>query len=207
MEVHEHSLLTNVRFGREAGPQFLVQLPADLRATFSRAEGDPWVPCRVDLAITFDEDVGRFVCSEVHCAREDGGEPVTGDTLRRLPIQHMVREVVDAAMWIGTPRSAGAMNYPEGVGPLDEPSEGEDYFEMGHFGKSQREAAAEGPVDSTLRQVAASYLVAYACGLPPGATIAAEFGIPRSTAGRWIAKAREKQFLGPAEPGKAGEVR
>lgn len=43
-------------------------------------------------------------------------------------------------------------------------------------------------------------------GVPPTATIAAEFGVGRSTAASWIAGARKRGFLGPARAGEAGEA-
>jgi hypothetical protein len=43
-------------------------------------------------------------------------------------------------------------------------------------------------------------------GDPPTASVAKSLNLPHSTAARWVAKAREKRFLGPPErQGKAGE--
>ena len=58
--------------------------------------------------------------------------------------------------------------------------------------------------DDFYRKVATAYRKAVAAGLPPGETMAKNSGIPRGTINRWIAEARapERGFLPPAEPGK-----
>jgi hypothetical protein len=55
-----------------------------------------------------------------------------------------------------------------------------------------------------LRWVAHIYQFAVAVGAKPTKWIEESFGLSRPTAGRWIAAARERGFLGPAELGKAG---
>lgn len=52
------------------------------------------------------------------------------------------------------------------------------------------------------REVAFAYRQAVERGLNPNMTIAEDAGVPYSTAARWIAKAREKRFLGKARQGK-----
>jgi hypothetical protein len=62
-----------------------------------------------------------------------------------------------------------------------------------------------GPVPSTLEAVAYLYRVAVLMGEPPTKAVEETLGLARSTAGRWVAQARQEGFLGPAEtPGKAG---
>jgi hypothetical protein len=56
--------------------------------------------------------------------------------------------------------------------------------------------------DDFYRDVAAAYRDAIVRGLPPGKTIAEDTGAPTGTVNRWIAKAREKEYLPPSEPGK-----
>ncbi len=56
--------------------------------------------------------------------------------------------------------------------------------------------------DDFFRQVAFTYREAVIRGLNPGQTIAADAGVPHSTASRWIALARQKKFLPPPQRGK-----
>jgi hypothetical protein len=65
------------------------------------------------------------------------------------------------------------------------------------------DVAKEGPTDRALRWVAHIYRYGLAIGYKPTKAVAEAVGLSRPTAGRWIAAAREKGFLGPAEVGKA----
>jgi transposase len=69
---------------------------------------------------------------------------------------------------------------------------------------SERVQAGGGPSDADLRAVADVYQLAYVTGGAPTKTVMERLGLPRSTAGRWIALARERGLLGPATPRKAG---
>lgn len=59
--------------------------------------------------------------------------------------------------------------------------------------------------DEELRNVARAYRAALVEGKPPTATVAEELHVSRSTAGRYVQRAREKGFLGPTRPRLAGE--
>jgi transposase len=47
------------------------------------------------------------------------------------------------------------------------------------------------------------YRIAHAAGRPPAQAVAEVMGVPRSTAGRWIMRARRAGLLPPTSPGKA----
>jgi hypothetical protein len=64
--------------------------------------------------------------------------------------------------------------------------------------------AGGGPSHQDLRAVADIYQLAYLTGASPTKTVMERFGLPRSTASRWIRLAREHGLLGPATPRKAG---
>jgi hypothetical protein len=54
---------------------------------------------------------------------------------------------------------------------------------------------AEGPTDKALEAVAALYTMAVVIGDPPTRTVATVLNLPRSTAGYWVSKARDKGLL------------
>lgn len=58
-----------------------------------------------------------------------------------------------------------------------------------------------GPVDSTLREVAAIYRHAESMGARPVKMVTETFDLPRTTATRWVRMAREKGFLEPKKGG------
>jgi hypothetical protein len=61
--------------------------------------------------------------------------------------------------------------------------------------------------DERLEEVARTYRDAVARGTPPIESIKAQFApLPHSTAQRWVKRARERGFLGPAIRGLAGEA-
>jgi hypothetical protein len=57
-----------------------------------------------------------------------------------------------------------------------------------------------------LAQVAKVYTDAHLASLPPTRAVAEEWTVSRSTAAKWVARAREARLLGPTEPRKAGGV-
>jgi hypothetical protein len=119
----------------------------------------------------------RLVVAGLRCEGE-----ITGAMLRRLRIQDMLRFAAREAL-VEVNRS-GALRALTNPKPL----------------------AGRHPTKDVLRAVAVLYRFAYAVGDPPAASVAANFGLPRSTAGRWIQLARSQGLLGKAEPRKAGEV-
>lgn len=63
-----------------------------------------------------------------------------------------------------------------------------------------------GPSDELLHFIAVSYRIAHLAGQPPTEYVRQRLGVPRATLGRWIARAREKGFLGEATPRRPGEI-
>jgi transposase-like protein len=71
-----------------------------------------------------------------------------------------------------------------------------------------REVSARRPrSDEDWRRLAAAYRRAVASGAAPSGVIAAEFGVSRPTARKWVQHARERGFLRPAVGRRAGEAR
>jgi hypothetical protein len=72
------------------------------------------------------------------------------------------------------------------------------------FGRRPRRGS---PItDANLNAVAERYREALERGDPPTQSVARELNVARSTAARWVTKARERGFLGPALQGRAGEA-
>ncbi|ACZ29624.1 hypothetical protein Xcel_0585 [Xylanimonas cellulosilytica DSM 15894] len=74
-------------------------------------------------------------------------------------------------------------------------------------GPSHRETQS-GPrrmSDTHLHLVATTYRQAWSQGEYPTRAVAQHFGVPHSTAARWVMKARENGQLGPADGRRGGE--
>jgi hypothetical protein len=93
---------------------------------------------------------------------------------------------------------------PSDEGPVIRELENPDGREP--WGKTALNGVAEhGPTDRALRWTAHFYRYGYAVSYNPTKAVQESLQLPRSTAGRWIAAAREAGYLGPSEGmGKAG---
>ena len=132
---------------------------------------------------------GRLAAGEVTVGRHEGGGPVTSEALRGIPVGRLVKRAGGAVQHVRERHDSGGTT----VGPAW-PSEEEGAY-----------VARHGLDDDTLRIVARVYRVAYLIGDPPTKKVEALLELPRSTAGRWVAAARERGYLSEARgPGKAG---
>jgi hypothetical protein len=155
-----------------------------------KAEGDYDVELEV-VAVPGDCDrAGRFVCRNLTVHQRAGGGPVTSEALRAVPVATLTKKAAPGNV-LTEPEdtSAEVKVYP--------------HVELSEQGAAQ--LRLEGPTDRALKFVANLYRLAVVLEEPPTQSVAEALGLPRSTAGRWVARARDGGFLGAAEgPGKAG---
>lgn len=133
---------------------------------------------------------GRLAADEVSVRRRDGDayDPVTSEVLRSIPVAKLVRYAAATVQHVMERRDDGSTT----TGPAW-PQE------------TEFEGVTLGLNDPTLRIVARIYRVAYMLGDPPTRQIERLLLVPRSTAGRWVAAARQREFLSESRgPGKAG---
>lgn len=148
-----------------------------------------------DIDVLVVADGGRLVAHEVKVTRRPDGPPVTGEALRTMTVAAFVRQSVRASSHL---QAWGGLS-----GDAWEPNSTRVAF--GLLDVEHRDRMREaGPVTETLEWVARIYSAALATGDKPTKAVEEAFEVPRYTAGRWVASARKRGFLGPAEPGKAG---
>ena len=134
------------------------------------------------LDIRFDPDQQRYICHEI---RVRGGDGISSETLRFAPV----------AKWI-------QLHLLHGEGTIHE-LPNPDRYEP--WGLKPPADVAEAPTSRALRWTAHLYRFGLAVGSNPTKSVEERLGLPRSTAGRWIAKARQAGYLGPSDGvGKAG---
>jgi hypothetical protein len=154
--------------------------------------GEDYKGYDVELLVVLEG--GRLQASEVKVRRRPGGPPVTGEALRTMTVAAFVRHSVQAS---------SNLHGPFGLsGDQWEPNATRVFWGMLDVQHRDRMREA-GPVTETLEWVARVYSVALATGDKPTRAVEDVFGVPRYTASRWVAGARQRGFLGPAEPGKA----
>ena len=153
---------------------------------FEASFEDESLPYAVTLGAILEE--GRFSVISLTATRLPKGPPVTSEGVRRLPIATLL-QFVAATSLLRVERT------PSGDEVLISPMDLPDLTEL----------AVDGPTDEVLGYVALIYRIGYAVGNAPTREVVQAFGISRATAGRWIAQARELEYLGPAEERRAGE--
>jgi len=129
-----------------------------------------------DVELSAALDGGRYVVSEVRCTRRLRGPEITGELVRRIKVADILR--------IGALLANKVL-----AGPRGDPAA----------------LRAQGPTEESLRVAARVYRMAHLVRDNPTRAVASAFGIPHSTAARWVQQARQAGFLGPARSRRPGE--
>ncbi len=133
--------------------------------------------CTVELRASYRPESGRYEADVVTVRRRD--VEVTGEILRYVNVAGILRNAAAAVVL--------------------EPFK--------HLpGPDVRALVALGPTTETLSWVSRWYRLALLLGEPPTQRIAQTLGVPRSTAGRWVTRARDRGLLTVQDPrGRGGE--
>lgn len=173
---------------REAGELVtlapVAKAPGRFPVTFTpdgETDSDPPYAIRLDVVI----DDGRFLVEQMTCTRHGDGPPVTSEGIRTVPVGRLLAYAAFRHVFVAKKAGGG-----RAVSPF--------------AGTELAEGAKQGPTDEVLRNVAVVYQVHYACGVAPTKGVENSFKLARSTAGRWIAMARERGFLDPATSDASG---
>lgn len=157
----------------------------ELPKAFNVVFGDPDLPCRVRLDLAIEG--GRLEVAQLTCTRRKGEPLLTTEQLRRVPVARLIREAAEYVLF-----ERGGKQWARTRNVLDDV----DFDAL----------VENGPQPETLEYVAAIYRLAWVCHDDPTKAVVERFGgLPRSTAGRWVSKAREAGYLGPAADRRAGE--
>jgi hypothetical protein len=136
--------------------------------------------------------MGHFICDRLTIRRRDDGPSITSEGIRQIPVAAFLRLAVE-----GNLLRVGPTEY-------DGRTSSWKLTPTGPITLSERARGGGGPSDEDIRAIADVYQLAYLTGGAPTKTVMQRLGLSRSTAGRWIALARERGMLGPATPRKAG---
>jgi len=162
-------------------PKRLVDVVADLKFPEIVHYGSPETLDGYTVEVDIVPAEGRLMVSRVS-VESTTGNPVDANVLRRLPLAQIIREVAAANLEHHGPaaRAFVMTQNPEEVRRL-------------------------GPGnDAALEALAMVYARAYAVGNEPTKAVEQTFGFTRSTASRWISRARDRGFLSRTQQGKAG---
>lgn len=135
-----------------------------------------------DLALTLQPQNGSLVVQAMQVSQQPGGEPVTVDGLRAIPLTSY-RDAGSWGLYLHHDKVHQRASGPRVVRePITYPEDG-------------IKAAKYGPNDDALEALALIYKVALIIGRPPTREVATELNLTRPTAGRWVMKARAKGLL------------
>jgi len=164
---------------------------------------DPALPFLVTMTVTAHE--GRLACGELRLSRRAGGTPVTDQRLRTVTVRSYLA---------GIRRQLGSIG--GGMVILRRAEEFADSVALEPLGEEdvrglEARHRIRQPTSDTLPRVAAAYRRALASDdvserEAPTEYVARQLGYSRGHASRLVALARKEGLLGPASPGRAGEV-
>ena len=185
-------------------------LPARFQATITPEDAALPV-CHLRVVV----ENGRAVCDGLALERQPGGPPVSGDALRRVPVLEYVSRAADnAGYWVlpghgSEPIPFEGQTFPLRSIPFDDVHVA---VPVGGIGRTaEYKAATRAPrqqgrvTDETLRAVADVYREAIGKREAPTQAVMAEWHVSRTTASRYVRRAREAGFLGAARPRVTGE--
>jgi len=152
--------------------------PGVLLPTRGRAELTDYHGYNVEAIVSVDPDGAAVSVEQMTIRRREGGPAITGDGIRKLAVQAIVRSAVRD---IPTGSAAVALG-------------------MLLTSEAARMKAA-GPTDETIEWVGRVYQLSELVGDPPTQAVEQAFGVSRSTAGAWIGRARAAGHIRPVNSG------
>lgn len=139
----------------------------------------------VTAVVVYDGE--RLVVDSLKVSRRSDGEPVTGEALRKITVQAVLRDNLRAATRISGGRGS---EIPPGT-----PARGQQMLTE----ETAERLRLTGPEPETLEWVARIYRAADVVGDPPTKAVRETFGISQSTAGNWIGRARAAGLIPPVK--------
>lgn len=168
----------------EVAPGLFVHLPG-----YARFEGVELDGYQYSVSLLLDRTEEGIRPTEVSISAPEGSPPISSTTLRALTVHSLtqiaLREIAQ--------RGESGAHKVRTDGPTTALTDSE-----------VAEIRAAGPVDSSLKAVARFYNLAVAMGEPPAKAVENALGLPRTTASKWVRRARDKGFL--AETISGGRV-
>lgn len=142
----------------------------------------PYKGYNVDAEVSVSER-GKLEVDSIRVSRTDGGEPVTGEALRKITVQSILRDAVKTAIQMSVGKDIPAGTAVSAMGMIAT----EEALRL----KNQ------GPTAETLEWVGRVYRVSELVNDPPTKAVEDVFQVSRSTAGAWIGRARAAGHIPP----------
>jgi hypothetical protein len=166
-----------LRVPRELAPGLFMWVPGT--ATFSEVElGGALYTVQMTLDAT-DEGVRP---TSVTVSADKGGPPVTATVFRDVPVGQLTQHAIALAAMRGRrTRTKGTTEI--------------DVLDSALTDEQAELLRLRGPTDESLEWAAYFYNLARLVGRPPAREVELSLGLPRTTASKWIRRAREKGLI------------
>ncbi len=168
---------TTVPQRTKIGPGLWLTLPMRVRVTNADFNG-------LNVVLTIDRVDRKLTAVGIEVATG-----INAAVLRKLAPQDLVRSLVQHAVSVQT------------VKPAHVDEDGRQWWTLfgGMFAgvteESARTIRLEGPTDANVKKAAELYALAAALDAPPTKHVATTLGLPLSTAGFWVRRARDLGYL------------
>ena len=123
--------------------------------------------------------------TSVKVTAQEGSPPVTGTTLRALRVWDLARAAIPAGLSHGVRTEQEDGSFVTQFDPVDSDLSDEEVARL----------RKQGPTDETLEWVAYFYNLAGILGLPPAKQVEVSLKVPRTTASKWVRRAKEKGLI------------
>lgn len=175
----ELEIFSPAKMPRQVAPGLVVKLPVVGHFTNLDIEGNRY---NLDLVLDMTSEGIKPVDLRL---RPDATAPgLTSTILRALKIGELTQQVLLRSVESGDVHSSDYEITIDSHGPVAELSE--------HDIQRIRE---QGPTDESLQWTANFYNLGQVLGLPPAKQVELNLGLPRTTASKWVRRAREKGLL------------
>lgn len=169
--------ITGEGMPREIAPNVYLSYPLSFELPGQELEG-----ARYTVSMTLDMVSGAIRPTAVTVSADEGSPPVTGTILRAVKVSELSRMVLLAAVHRGRP------DFQEHVVSIEPDS-------LTVSDAEQATIRQAGPTDESLAAVAFFYNLAMLIGGPPARYVELKLGLPRTTASKWVRRAREKGLI------------
>lgn len=138
-----------------------------------------------DVEMTLDMTGEGIRPTSVKVTAQEGSPPVTGTTLRALRVWDLARTAIPFGLSHGVQTEQADGSFVTQFDPVDGDLSDEDVARL----------RTQGPTDETLGWVAYFYNLAGILGLPPAKQVEVSLKVPRTTASKWVRRAKEKGLI------------
>lgn len=186
-EVMKLEIISPAKVPRQVAPGLFIYLPVVGEFTDLEIDGQ-----RYNLHLELDMTGEGIKPVSFQLFAQDESPALSGTTLRQIKLTALTQQVLVHSVQSGKIKTSSTYEVIiDSDGLVTELSD-----------DKIREIREQGPTDESLRWVANFYNLGQLLGLPPARQVELNLGLPRTTASKWVRRARGKGLLVESISGK-----